>query len=45
MTVACGKDKTLTVAERMSVLQDLDKKSEYKGKLVLKYCIQIWDLS
>jgi hypothetical protein len=45
MTAARGKDKTLTFAVRMSLLHDLDKKSEYKGKLVLKYGIQIWVLS
>jgi hypothetical protein len=45
MTVVCGKHKTLTLAEKLSLLQDTDKKSESKGKLALKYDIQNSSLS
>jgi hypothetical protein len=37
--------KTLTLAEKISLLQDLDKKSESKGKLALKYSIPNSSLS
>jgi CRISPR/Cas system-associated protein Cas10 (large subunit of type III CRISPR-Cas system) len=35
MAPVLGKYKTLTVTEKMSLLQDVDKKSESKGKLAL----------
>jgi hypothetical protein len=40
-----GKYKALTLAEKMSLLQDIDKKSESKGKLASKYGIPNLSLS
>jgi hypothetical protein len=45
MAPVLGKYKTLTVTEKMSLLQDVDKKSESKGKLALKYGIPNLSLS
>jgi hypothetical protein len=37
MAPVLGKYKTLTLAGKMSLLQNTDKNSECKGKLTLKY--------